>query len=64
VKGWKLSLVIVAVAPLVIIAFNLTIKFTVKYTKKQIHAYAKANNIAQEVLFAIRTIPVAIFENI
>ncbi|CAF3318570.1 unnamed protein product [Rotaria sp. Silwood2] len=56
VKGWKLSLVIVAVAPLVIIAFNLTIKFTVKYTKKQIHAYAKAYNIAQEVLFAIRTV--------
>ncbi|CAF4435988.1 unnamed protein product, partial [Rotaria sp. Silwood2] len=56
VKGWKLTLVILAIAPLVIIAFNLTIKFTVKYTQKQIHAYAKANTIAQEVLTAIRTV--------
>ncbi|CAF0793637.1 unnamed protein product [Rotaria sordida] len=56
VKGWKLTLVILAVAPLVITAFNLTIKFTVKYTKKQIHAYGKANNIVQEVLIAIRTV--------
>ncbi|CAF3338444.1 unnamed protein product [Rotaria socialis] len=56
VKGWKLTLVILAVAPLVIIAFNLTIKFTIKYTKEQIHAYAKANSIAQEVLIAIRTV--------
>jgi ABC-type multidrug transport system fused ATPase/permease subunit len=55
-KGWKLTLVILSVAPLVIIAFNLTIKYTVKYTKQQIHAYAKANTIAQEVLIAIRTV--------
>ncbi|CAF3832749.1 unnamed protein product [Rotaria magnacalcarata] len=56
VKGWKLTLVILAVAPLVIIAFNLTIKFTIKYTKEQIHGYAKANSIVQEVLIAIRTV--------
>jgi ABC-type bacteriocin/lantibiotic exporter with double-glycine peptidase domain len=56
VKGWKLTLVILSIAPLVIIAFNLTIKYTVKYTKQQIQAYAKANTIAQEVLLAIRTV--------
>ncbi|CAF4172673.1 unnamed protein product [Adineta steineri] len=55
-KGWKLTLVILAVAPLVIIAFNLTIKLTIKYTRKQIQAYAEANTIAQEVLTAIRTV--------
>ncbi len=56
VKGWKLTLVILAVAPLVMLAFNLTIKFTIKYTKEQIAAYGKANTIAQEVLTAIRTV--------
>ena len=56
IKGWKLTLVILAIAPLVIVAFNLTIKFTIKYTKKQILAYGKANSIAQEVLTAIRTV--------
>ena len=56
IKGWKLTLVILAIAPLVIVAFNLTIKFTIKYTKKQIQAYGQANSIAQEVLTAIRTV--------
>jgi len=55
VKGWKLTLVILAAAPLVILIFNLTIKFTIKYTKEQIAVYAKANTIAQ-VLTAIRTV--------
>jgi ATP-binding cassette subfamily B (MDR/TAP) protein 1 len=56
VKGWKLTLIILAIAPLVILAFNLTIKFTIKYAKEQTHAYAKANTIAQEILTAIRTV--------
>jgi ABC-type multidrug transport system fused ATPase/permease subunit len=56
VKGWKLTLVILAGAPLVILVFNLTIKFSIKYAKKQIEAYAKANTIVQEVLTAIRTV--------
>ena len=56
ITGWKLTLVILAVAPLVIFAFNLTIKLTIKYTKEQIQAYAEANSIAQEVLNAIRTV--------
>ncbi|CAF0985129.1 unnamed protein product [Adineta steineri] len=55
-KGWKLTLVILAVAPLVILAFNLTIKFSIKYAKQQIAAYAKAHTIAQEVITAIRTV--------
>ena len=56
ITGWKLTLVILSIAPLVILAFNLTIKFTIKYTKKQIQAYAQTNSIAQEVLLAIRTV--------
>jgi ATP-binding cassette subfamily B (MDR/TAP) protein 1 len=55
-KGWKLTLVILAAAPLVILLFNLTIKFSIKYAKEQIEAYAKANTIVQEVLTAIRTV--------
>lgn len=56
ITGWKLTLVILSIAPLVILAFNLTIKLTIKYTKKQIQAYAQTNSIAQEVLLAIRTV--------
>ena len=56
ITGWKLTLVILAVAPLVILAFNLTIRLTIKYTKQQSAAYAEANSIAQEVLTAIRTV--------
>ena len=56
IKGWKLTLVLLAAAPLVVVAFNLTIKLTVKYSKEQILAYAEANSIAQEVLVAIRTV--------
>jgi ATP-binding cassette subfamily B (MDR/TAP) protein 1 len=55
-KGWKLTLVILSAAPLVILVFNLTIKFSIKYAKEQIKAYAKANTIVQEVLTAIRTV--------
>lgn len=55
-KGWKLTLVILSVAPLVILVFNLTIKFSIKYAKQQIEAYGKANTIVQEALTAIRTV--------
>jgi ABC-type multidrug transport system fused ATPase/permease subunit len=56
VKGWKLSLIILAIAPLVVLAFNLTIRFTIKYAKQQIDASAKAHTIVQEVITAIRTV--------
>jgi ABC-type multidrug transport system fused ATPase/permease subunit len=56
ITGWKLTAVVLSIAPLVIVAFNLTIKFTIKYTKEQMEAYGKANSIAQEILLAIRTV--------
>ncbi|CAF1582735.1 unnamed protein product [Rotaria magnacalcarata] len=56
VKGWKLTLVILSAAPLIVLVFNLTIKFSIKYAKRQIEAYAKANTIAQEVLTGIRIV--------
>jgi ATP-binding cassette subfamily B (MDR/TAP) protein 1 len=56
VKGWKLTLVILSAAPIVILVFNLTIKFSIKYAKEQIEEYAKANTIVEEVLTAIRTV--------
>ncbi|UJR19545.1 hypothetical protein I4U23_022675 [Adineta vaga] len=56
VKGWKLSLVIMSIAPLVILAFNLTIKFTIKYAKQQINESGKAHTIIEEVITGIRTV--------
>ena len=55
-KGWKLTLVIMSFSPLAILAFNLTVQFTMKYAQQQANAYAKANTIAQDVLTAIRTV--------
>lgn len=56
IKGWKLTLVILAAAPLVIVAFNLTIKFSAKYAREQTMAHATANTIVQEVLTGIRIV--------
>uniref|UniRef100_A0A7N8XDY6 Bile salt export pump n=1 Tax=Mastacembelus armatus TaxID=205130 RepID=A0A7N8XDY6_9TELE len=48
VKGWKLTLVIVAASPL--------IGFVAKLTGMELQAYAKAGAIADEVLSSIRTV--------
>ena len=56
VKGWKLTLVILSISPFVILMFNLTIKFSIKYARKQIQAYTKSNTIVLEVFTTIRTI--------
>ncbi|UJR37711.1 hypothetical protein I4U23_030406 [Adineta vaga] len=56
VVGWKLTLVFLSISPLIIITFNITIKVIVKYTIKEIQAFASASSIAQEVLQNIRTV--------
>uniref|UniRef100_A0A671YEU4 Bile salt export pump n=1 Tax=Sparus aurata TaxID=8175 RepID=A0A671YEU4_SPAAU len=48
VKGWKLTLVIVAASPL--------IGFVAKLTGMELQAYAKAGAVADEVLSSIRTV--------
>ncbi|UJR11965.1 hypothetical protein I4U23_016143 [Adineta vaga] len=56
IKGWKLTLVFISIAPLIIIAFNITIKSIVKFATKEAKVCADTNTIVHEVLGAIRTV--------
>ncbi|UJR37712.1 hypothetical protein I4U23_030407 [Adineta vaga] len=55
-SGWKLALVFISLSPLTIIAFNITMRIIIKYTKAEVTAYSKASAVAQEVLGSIRTV--------
>uniref|UniRef100_A0A669DL37 Bile salt export pump n=1 Tax=Oreochromis niloticus TaxID=8128 RepID=A0A669DL37_ORENI len=50
VKGWKLTLVIIAASPLI------GVGFVAKLTGMELQAYAKAGSVADEVLSSIRTV--------
>ncbi|CAF3578851.1 unnamed protein product [Rotaria sordida] len=54
--GWKLTLVFLSISPLIIITFNVTVLVIVKFTIKEIKAFAVASSIAQEVIQNIRTV--------
>uniref|UniRef100_A0AAQ4R5M3 Bile salt export pump n=1 Tax=Gasterosteus aculeatus aculeatus TaxID=481459 RepID=A0AAQ4R5M3_GASAC len=56
VKGWKLTLVIVAASPLIGVGAGLMAVFVAKLTGMELQAYAKAGAIADEVLSSIRTV--------
>ncbi|KAK9524101.1 hypothetical protein VZT92_017968 [Zoarces viviparus] len=56
VKGWKLTLVIVAASPLIGVGAGLMALFVAKLTGMELEAYAKAGAIADEVLSSIRTV--------
>ncbi|KAL4636196.1 bile salt export pump-like isoform X1 [Arapaima gigas] len=56
VKGWKLTLVIVATSPLIGLAAALMALFVAKLTGRELQAYAKAGAVADEVLASIRTV--------
>ncbi|XP_034006912.1 bile salt export pump isoform X2 [Trematomus bernacchii] len=56
VKGWKLTLVIVAASPLIGIGAGLMALFVAKLTGMELQAYAKAGAVADEVLTSIRTV--------
>ncbi|XP_043920640.1 ATP-dependent translocase ABCB1-like [Protopterus annectens] len=56
VFGWKLTLVILAVSPLLAISAAFATKFLATLTSKEQTAYAKAGAVAEEVLTAIRTV--------
>ncbi|XP_077070050.1 ATP-dependent translocase ABCB1 isoform X2 [Siphateles boraxobius] len=56
VKGWKLTLVILAVSPLLGISAAIIAKVMTSFTSMEQTAYAKAGAVAEEVLSAIRTV--------
>ncbi|KAM7420780.1 hypothetical protein PAMA_015143 [Pampus argenteus] len=56
IKGWKLTLVILAVSPALGISAAIFGKVLTTFTSKEQSAYAKAGAVAEEVLSAVRTV--------
>ncbi|KAK6172116.1 hypothetical protein SNE40_018066 [Patella caerulea] len=56
IYGWKLTLVILAISPALVIAAGIMSKLAASLTSKELKAYAKAGSIAEEVLSSIRTV--------
>ncbi|KAJ1100830.1 hypothetical protein NDU88_005905 [Pleurodeles waltl] len=56
IKGWKLTLVILAISPLMGLSAAVWSKILSSFTNKELTAYAKAGAVAEEVLSAIRTV--------
>lgn len=56
VRGWKLTLVIIAASPLIGVGAALMALFVAKLTGQELLAYAKAGAVADEVLSSIRTV--------
>lgn len=54
--GWKLALVSLAMAPIILSSF-MTLGFALrKYSAKEVSAYEKAGSVASEILSSIRTV--------
>ncbi|XP_051721292.1 ATP-dependent translocase ABCB1 [Ctenopharyngodon idella] len=56
IYGWKLTLVILAVSPLLAGSAAVWSKILATLTSKELSAYAKAGAVAEEILVAIRTV--------
>ncbi|XP_054826934.1 bile salt export pump isoform X2 [Eublepharis macularius] len=56
VSGWKLTLVIIAVSPLIGVGAGIIGLAVAKLTGRELKAYAKAGAVADEVLSSIRTV--------
>ncbi|XP_053483260.1 bile salt export pump-like isoform X6 [Ictalurus furcatus] len=56
VGGWKLTLVMITVSPLIGLAAGIITMAVLRLKDRELQAYAKAGSIADEVLFAIRTV--------
>ncbi|XP_061089920.1 bile salt export pump [Conger conger] len=56
IGGWKLTLVVIAVSPLIGLAAGLMAMAVAKLTGWELLAYAKAGAVADEVLSSIRTV--------
>nr|AID66618.1 P-glycoprotein [Anadara sativa] len=55
-KGWKMTLVMMSLTPLLAICASLMGKIMTEFTKKEQASYAGAGSIAEEVLSCIRTV--------
>ncbi|KAM8981416.1 ATP-dependent translocase ABCB1-like isoform 2-T8 [Sarcophilus harrisii] len=55
-RGWKLTLVILAISPVLGLSAAIWAKILSSFTDKESLAYAKAGAVAEEVLAAIRTV--------
>ncbi|KAG8508437.1 ATP-dependent translocase ABCB1, partial [Galemys pyrenaicus] len=55
-RGWKLTLVILAISPVLGVSAAVWAKILSSFTDKELLAYAKAGAVAEEVLAAIRTV--------
>ncbi|XP_014643709.1 PREDICTED: multidrug resistance protein 1-like [Ceratotherium simum simum] len=55
-RGWKLTLVILAVSPLLGLSAAIWAKILSSFTNRELLAYAKAGAVAEEVLAAFRTV--------
>ncbi|XP_036452536.1 ATP-dependent translocase ABCB1 isoform X2 [Colossoma macropomum] len=56
IYGWKLTLVILSVSPLLAGSAAVWSKILASLTSKELSAYAKAGAVAEEILVAIRTV--------
>lgn len=56
IGGWKLTLVVIAVSPLLGLAAGLMAMAVARLTGRELKAYAKAGAVADEVLSSIRTV--------
>ncbi|XP_071641827.1 multidrug resistance protein homolog 49 isoform X1 [Temnothorax longispinosus] len=56
VYGWKLTLVMLSCAPIIIIATAFVAKVQSSLSAKELAAYGQAGSVAEEVLAAIRTV--------
>lgn len=54
--GWKLTLVILSCAPIIIISTAIVAHMQSSLTEKELKAYSKAGTVAEEVLSSIRTV--------
>lgn len=56
VYGWKLTLVVLSCAPIIVIATAVVAKVQSSLTAQELSAYGQAGSVAEEVLGAIRTV--------
>ncbi|KAM6201356.1 phosphatidylcholine translocator ABCB4 isoform 2-T2 [Rhynchocyon petersi] len=56
IRGWKLTLVIMAISPILGLSAAVWAKILSAFTDKELAAYAKAGAVAEEALGAIRTV--------
>ena len=56
IYGWKMSLVVLACTPAIAVTGYVFFKVATKFSKLELDAYAKAGDVAEEVLSSIRTV--------